>query len=168
MKLNLFSTVSAFVLLLSALTSCEKKGVALYEGTYSYKTSGSVEVEKTLIESSEKSVENLNLISESGQMNILKSGDKDMIITMNAIGGDVLVIEATTSGEELQIKEFKRNVKIEDGSRTVSLNCTVSGSGKKYEDIIILDLNYGGSGSSALYDYKIKSSSVKCVAKVNE
>lgn len=154
--------------MLPFITSCEKQGVALYEGYYSYKTSGSVEVERTLIESSEKSEETLSIVSENGQMNILKNGDDKLIITMNAIGGDVVVLDAEVVDKELVINEFSRMVKIEDGSRTVSLNCKVSGSGKKYDNVIILDLNYSGSGTSTIYSYKVKSSSVKCVAKVNE
>lgn len=168
MKINKLMTVVGGALLLSFITSCEKQGVALYEGYYSYKTSGSVEVERTLIESSEKSEETLSIVSENGQMNILKNGDDKLIITMNAIGGDVVVLDAEVVDKELVISEFSRMVKIEDGSRSVSLNCKVSGSGKKYNDVLILDLNYSGSGSSTLYSYNIKSSSVKCVAKVNE
>ena len=168
MKINRLMAVVGGALLLPFITSCEKQGVALYEGYYSYKTSGSVEVERTLIESSEKSEETLSIVSENGQMNILKNGDNKLIITMNAIGGDVVVLDAEVVDKELVISEFSRMVKIEDGSRTVSLNCKVSGSGKKYDNVIILDLNYSGSGSSTIYNYKVKSSSVKCVAKVNE
>lgn len=164
---------------LFALTSCEKAGVDLYEGFYSYKLSGTVTVDKLLIENidlpetepaepAEPVEATLPLISESGQMNVLKKGADSLIITMNAIGGDVLVIDACVKGNDLEISEFSRIVKVEDGSRTVSLNCTGSGSGKKYDDVIIMDLSYLGDGSSTLYDYTIKSSSVKCVAKVNK
>ena len=166
-------------LALIALTSCEKEGVEMYEGFYSYKLSGTVTVDKLLIENidlpetepaepAEPVEATLPLISESGQMNVLKKGADSLIITMNAIGGDVLVIDACVKGNDLEISEFSRVVKVEDGSRTVSLNCTVSGSGKKYDDVIIMDLGYLGQGSSTLYDYSIKSSSVKCVAKVNK
>ena len=164
---------------LFALTSCEKAGVDLYEGFYSYKLSGTVTVDKLLIENidlpetepaepAEPVEATLPLISESGQMNVLEKGADSLIITMNAIGGDVLVIDACVKGNDLEISEFSRIVKVEDGSRTVSLNCTGSGSGKKYDDVIIMDLSYLGDGSSTLYDYTIKSSSVKCVAKVNK
>ena len=164
---------------LIALASCEKEGVEMYEGFYSYKLSGTVTVDKLLNESvdipdteptepAEPVEATLPLISESGQMNVLKKGADSLIITMNAIGGDVLVIDACVKGNDLEISEFSRVVKVEDGSRTVSLNCTVSGSGKKYDDVIIMDLGYLGQGSSTLYDYSIKSSSVKCVAKVNK
>ena len=162
-------------LALIVLGSCEKEGVDLYEGYYSYKLSGSVTVEKTLIEAAEipdtetpEPVEaKLALISENGQMNVLKKGADSLIITMNAIGGDVLVLDACVKDNDLKISEFSRIVKVEDGSRSISLNCTASGSGKKYDEIIILEFSYLGEGSSTLYDYSIKSSSVKCVAKLN-
>ena len=169
-------------LALIAITSCEKEGVDLYEGFYSYKLSGTLTLDKQLIETaelpdggtsepsepSEPQEVTLHLISESGQMNVLKTSADSLIITMNAIGGDVLVIDALVNGNDLEICEFSRMAKVEDGSRSVSLNCTASGSGKKYDDVIILDFIYSGSGSSTLYDYTVKSSSVKCVAKVNE
>ena len=166
-------------LALVMFSSCEKEGAELYEGFYSYKLSGSVTVDKVLIETvdipdtepsepAEPVEATLPLISESGQMNVLKKGADSLVITMNAIGGDVLVIDACVTGNDLEISEFSRIVKVEDGNRTVSLNCTVSGSGKKYDDVIIMDLGYLGQGSSTLYDYSIKSSSVKCVAKVNK
>lgn len=162
-------------LALTVLGSCQKEGVDLYEGYYSYKLSGSVTVEKTLVETAElpdteapEPVEaNVSLITENGQMNVLKKGADSLIITMNAIGGDVLVLDACVKDNDLEISEFSRIVKVEDGSRSVSLNCTASGSGKKYDDIIIMEFSYQGEGSSTLYDYSIKSSSVKCVAKLN-
>ena len=80
---------------------------------------------------------------------------------------DVLVLDACVKDNDLEISEFSRIVKVEDGSRSISLNCTASGSGKKYDEIIILEFSYLGEGSSTLYDYSIKSSSVKCVAKLN-
>lgn len=166
---------------LIALTSCEKEGVEMYEGFYSYKLSGTVTVDKEFVDTAEEPVDpeqpaepsepieaTLALIAESGQMNVLKTGADSLVITMNAIGGDVLVIDACVKDNNLEIKEFSKIVKCEDGNRTVSLNCTVSGSGKKYDDVIIMDFSYLGEGSSTFYNYSIKSSSVKCVAKVNK
>ena len=179
MKTYIKTGALGLCLALIAFTSCEKEGVDLYEGFYSYKLSGTLTLDKQLIETaelpdggtsepSEPQEVTLPLISESGQMNVLKTSADSLIITMNAIGGDVLVIDALVNGNDLEICEFSRIVRVEDGSRSVSLNCTASGSGKKYDDVIILDFIYSGSGSSTLYDYTVKSSSVKCVAKVNE
>ena len=182
MKTYIKTGALGLCLALIAITSCEKEGVDLYEGFYSYKLSGTLTLDKQLIETaelpdggtsepsepSEPQEVTLPLISESGQMNVLKTSADSLIITMNAIGGDVLVIDALVNGNDLEICEFSRIVRVEDGSRSVSLNCTASGSGKKYDDVLILDFSYSGSGSSTLYDYTVKSSSVKCVAKVNE
>ena len=179
MKTYIKTGALGLCLALIAFTSCEKEGVDLYEGFYSYKLSGTLTLDKQLIETaelpdggtsepSEPQEVTLPLISESGQMNVLKTSADSLIITMNAIGGDVLVIDALVNGNDLEICEFSRIVRVEDGSRSVSLNCTASGSGKKYDDVLILDFSYSGSGSSTLYDYTVKSSSVKCVAKVNK
>ncbi|MGN0190174.1 MAG: hypothetical protein ACI39U_00820, partial [Candidatus Cryptobacteroides sp.] len=57
---------------------------------------------------------------------------------------------------------------IADGSRSVTMEVTVTGTAAMHDDLIIFDLKYVGSGSTVLNDYSIVSSEVKCVAKTNE
>ena len=50
MKTNTKTGALGLCLALIAITSCEKEGVDLYEGFYSYKLSGTLTLDKQLIE----------------------------------------------------------------------------------------------------------------------
>ena len=110
----------------------------------------------------------LPLTSESGQMNIIKTGDNSAIVTMNIVGGDALVFNGKAEGKTLTLDPAVRFVHFRDGASTVQLEVTVSGTAEKHDDVAIFKLEYVGKGETTLYDYEIKDSDVKCVAKVNE
>ncbi len=170
---HLCAVISAMLLVVCVSSCSNKEGAALFEGSYSFKTSGSLKVEKTLSEEigdeSPSSTEaTLSLTAESGQMNIVKDGKNQVIITMNIIGSDVLVFKGEVSGQTLNITEAKRTANIHDGSISAAFDCTVNGYAKKYDDLLIFTLSYSGDGSSALYSYTIISSEVNCVAKLNK
>ncbi len=154
------------VIITLAVSSCQKEGIDLYEGNYSFKTSGTISVEKK--SDSVNETENLSITSEAGQMNILKKDDDSAIITMNVIGGDVFVLEAVVENNTLRLVPSKRKVTFKEGVQTVSLDCSVSGIGEKLKDVVIFTLTITGSGSSALYNYTITDSDVKCVANLNK
>ena len=168
---NLWSIISG-MLLMAILSSCTKEGVDLFEGNYSFKTSGTLTIEKTLLESidesAEPTTETLALTTESGQMNILKEDDSHVIITMNIIGSDVLVMKAEVRKDILNLTDAKRTVSLRDGTATATLDCTVSGYAKKYDDTVIFTLHYEGAGSSTLHNYTITSSEVTSVARINK
>lgn len=165
------------------LTSCEKEGNMLFRGYYSFKTSGVIEVERTMTYPQDGTVTvdtlQISLAAESGQMNILSSDDKagKMFVTMNVIGGDAVVLDATTSGSDMTVGPSDRTISFLDGVDRVSLNVSVNGTARKYENVVIFDLDYSGEGSvgdpndgnAVRYgDYAILDSSVKCVAKEND
>lgn len=162
--------IAGTMLLMACVSSCsEKEGAALFEGNYSFKTSGSLNVEKTSSEStSDPSESTLYLAAESGQMNIVKDGKDNVIITMNIIGSDVLVFKGEVDKTTLNITQAKRAIDVHDGASSVTLNCNVSGQAKRYDDLLIFTLTYSGDGVSALYSYTITSSEVNCVAKLNK
>lgn len=169
MSFKHLQAATSVMLLAAVLSSCsEKEGVALFEGNYSFKTSGTLEVEKK--QDSETSTLSLSLTPESGQMNIVKDSGDEAIITMNIIGGDALVLSAETSTDSkmLTLKPTSRQIKVTKGLSSVTFDCTVSGYAKKYDDMLIFTLTYAGQGSTSLYDYTITGSDVKCVAKVNK
>ncbi len=163
--------IAGTLLLMGCASSCSnKEGAALYEGNYSFKTSGSLNVEKKLSddESADTSEKTLYLTAESGQMTIVKDGKNQVIITMNIIGSDILVLKGEVDDQTLVITQAKRALTVHDGTASVDFNCNVSGQARKYDDLIIFTLTYGGSGTSSLHDYTITSSEVNCVAKLNK
>lgn len=175
-----FVAALAVVVSLMSLISCEKEGVKLFDGNYSFKTSGILTVERTAkVSESDASAGILDipdgnrtfrlaLTSESGQMNVIKTGDNSVIVTMNVVGGDAFVFSGKAEGKVLTLDPAVRFVSFRDGASTVSLEITVSGTAEKHDDVAVFTLEYTGGGETTLYDYKILASEVKCVAKLNE
>lgn len=175
-----FVAALAVVVSLMSLISCEKEGVRLFDGNYSFKTSGILTVERTAkVSESDASAGILDipdgnrtfrlaLTSESGQMNVIKTGDNSVIVTMNVVGGDAFVFSGKAEGKVLTLDPAVRFVSFRDGANTVSLEITVSGTAEKHDDVAVFTLEYTGGGETTLYDYKILASEVKCVAKLNE
>ena len=175
-----FVAALAVVASLMSLISCEKEGVKLFDGNYSFKTSGILTIERTAkVSESDASAGILDipdgnrtfrlaLTSESGQMNVIKTGDNSVIVTMNVVGGDAFVFSGKAEGKVLTLDPAVRFVSFRDGANTVSLEITVSGTAEKHDDVAIFTLEYTGGGETTLYDYKILASEVKCVAKLNE
>lgn len=180
MKMKPFVAALAVVVSLMSLISCEKEGVKLFDGNYSFKTSGILTVERTAkVSESDASAGILDipdgnrtfrlaLTSESGQMNVIKTGDNSVIVTMNVVGGDAFVFSGKAEGKVLTLDPAVRFVSFRDGANTVSLEITVSGTAEKHDDVAIFTLEYTGGGETTLYGYKILASEVKCVAKLNE
>ncbi len=180
MKMKPFVAALAVVVSLMSLISCEKEGVKLFDGNYSFKTSGILTVERTAkVSESDASAGILDipdgnrtfrlaLTSESGQMNVIKTGDNSVIVTMNVVGGDAFVFSGKAEGKVLTLDPAVRFVSFRDGASTVSLEITVSGTAEKHDDVAVFTLEYTGGGETTLYDYKILASEVKCVAKLNE
>lgn len=175
-----FVAALAVVVSLMSFCSCEKEGVKLFDGNYSFKTSGILTIERTAkVSESDASAGILDipdgnrtfrlaLTSESGQMNVIKTGDNSVIVTMNVVGGDAFVFSGKAEGKVLTLDPAVRFVSFRDGANTVSLEITVSGTAEKHDDVAIFTLEYTGGGETTLYDYKILASEVKCVAKLNE
>lgn len=180
MKMKPFVAALAVVASLLSFCSCEKEGVKLFDGNYSFKTSGILTIERTAkVSESDASAGILDipdgnrtfrlaLTSESGQMNVIKTGDNSVIVTMNVVGGDAFVFSGKAEGKVLTLDPSVRFVSFRDGANTVSLEITVSGTAEKHDDVAIFTLEYTGGGETTLYDYKILASEVKCVAKLNE
>lgn len=175
-----FVAALAVVASLLSFCSCEKEGVKLFDGNYSFKTSGILTIERTAkVSESDASAGILDipdgnrtfrlaLTSESGQMNVIKTGDNSVIVTMNVVGGDAFVFSGKAEGKVLTLDPAVRFVSFRDGANTVSLEITVSGTAEKHDDVAVFTLEYTGGGETTLYDYKILASEVKCVAKLNE
>ena len=169
MKLRCLYIAATCLALSAVLSSCQsKEGLNLYKGDYSFKTSGSITLEKKAVESNETTNETISLAPESGQMSVLKIDESSGKVTMNIIGADVMVFDAIIDGDHLQLKETERIITISEALQKPQLKCKVSGVGEKYANTIIFSLNYTGGDKKALYNYNITESNVKCVAKLNE
>lgn len=171
--------ITAFVLLMAALSSCSKEGTALYKGNYSFKTSGSIcarqitEPADTLLPSDIT----IKLATESGQMDITPRGGDAMLVTMNVTGGDMLVYDAKVGSEEdLLITPKTRRITLDfpssEESRikplTFDAELSISGLGHRYDNIVLFKFTYGGKFQIGDTEYEIYASDIDCRAKLNE
>lgn len=173
--------LSAILIISAVLCSCRKEGTAIFEGNYSFKTSGVVYARQTA-EPADTLLPfelTVKLPTESGQMDITPVGDdaEAMIVSMNVIGGDLLLLHATVEGEELVIAPDKRTVSFsvpggaEDdfvSSTVVKADLELTGEGHRYDNIIIFGFRYEGSFAIGDTEYEIYDSDIDCRAKLNE
>ena len=183
-----FGILLCAVAMLTVLTGCEKTGVKRFEGYYSYKTSGTIDiyVYGSISITDSVGVEHTitidetytaDVITESGQMHIAETGKDAVVLTMNAMLGDVVVMDGVTSKKILTLKPTERIVRFNWPELIADLNVfgnqtsqvlTVDAVGNRYGDILIFDMNYSGSWKRLGINFEIVSSNVKTVATLNE
>ena len=189
MKKTLFAAALTLLLALTALCSCSKEGTELFEGYYSYKLSGEITLTEIIesegdesgnadsqsgegegdtdTEAAEPQALTLTLTPESGQMNIL-TRDKDggkMVITLNAMGGDVTTLEASVEDGKLIIAASDKHF----SSELVKLKLSISGEGSKLSDMVLMDLTAAQTEISYLgKNYTLTGSKISCVATSND
>lgn len=169
-------TIFALVCILLALSSCQKKGVNLFVGDYSFKTSGEVSISaETEVEENDLPIPaslNIDLSNEIGQLNI-SAADKSnnqVIVVINYTNGDVITTTGTCNGKTITLDEFKRNILPVSISTllTNSNDIKVGGTGTMYdEDMIVFDMDYSGKVAIGSVTFKINDRDVRMVAYRN-
>ncbi len=170
----------AAAVMLAALCSCTKEGAKRFEGYYSYKLSGTIELKATEEEGDADqdgtvtiAPDQLTLTvkNEAGQMNILtKNKDNgEMLITMNAIGGDVTTMQATAGSDKLDIAPTSRRLPVEITAGSSICNVMLSGTGEKLGDVVIINFTAESGEYSYLgRKYEVVASKIECVARSND
>lgn len=163
--------ISVFALL--ALSSCQKKGMQLFRGDYSFKTSGSVTMEEIVPEGDtiEPVSYTVGLPNEIGQLQISDLGnEKDsLLVVMNTMGGEVIVTHAFCEGNEIFLKDFAKNTLLFTGdSITLKNEVRVKASGQMYENnIIILKMVYDGEAETSERSFAIHGDNIRMAATRN-
>lgn len=133
-------------LLALLFVSC-KHDADLYDGDYSYKTSGTVKVSL-----GDGSAMDVSLDDVIGQMYIemLHSGKNDsVLIIMNEFGGEVNVIKAKVEGDSLTIVPYAKTFGMHVLNAGFEASVQVYGTGNIYGDSkVILRETYSGTVSS--------------------
>lgn len=145
-----------------SIVSCKKDASRQIIGSYTYKTGGTVTFEGE--------TEASGLFPEQGQLHIVDSGDGHVILTFNDITGGADVATAVVDGNSVTIDgTFTKFVSISDNGilKEGAGRVKCSGSGKKYDNILILDLRYEGNIDTGLNTKKIMESDIHCVAQEN-
>lgn len=156
--------------LLFCAASCTKEGVRGFEGSWSYKTSGTVSaVEIGSDGTASADTSDFSLVNEQGQMHIVRTSGDNAVLTMNAIGGDAVAHDAAVSGQEISLSGESKNISLERSGQT-ALRVTVSatGQGVRHGGILVLDMDYSGSFPVGDVTYEIVDSDVRCIASRND
>ncbi|MDD6642015.1 MAG: hypothetical protein PUE55_05420 [Bacteroidales bacterium] len=136
MKRNLF-----FSLILIGCCACSNDA-RLLSGDYSYKTSGSVVI------STDTEEITYQLPDKIGQLNVvdLKATDKDsVLLVLNEMGGSLTTIYARISADSIELQPYTTTLTITTGKGTGTYDITVSGTGIRYDDLIMLHETYDGT-----------------------
>lgn len=163
------TTVIAAAILLAA--GCSKENAARFKGDYTFKTSGTVSaIPEGSPEGTEPTVFDLN--AESGQMKLVKKGKSknEMAVTMNILAGDAVCFEnVQAEGKLLTIQEPYpvRNISVKNGNLPAKAEISISGTGEKFTDVVIFNLQYKGTITYRNEVYKITGSDVDCIAQEN-
>lgn len=150
-----------------ALCACNKEGVSLFRGEYSFKSSGNIEVR------GEEENYTLRTATEIGQMHINPAQDGSIKVSMNVIGGDVMVFDAKVSKTTITLLPRTRTVHLspETGPDILTgfdATLTMEGTGRKSGRDIIFNFEYSGDVDALLVKGTVSRSAVECVASLNE
>ena len=166
------SLLSAICILI-VLASCQKSGMHLFRGDYSFKTSGSVTMDEIVPEGETYEPESytVSLPNEIGQLEISALGDdKDsLLVVMNTMGGEVVVTHALCDGNEIFLKDFTKNTLLFTGdSITLKNEVRVQASGRLYEDnTLILNMIYYGEADTSERAFTIHGDNLRMAATRN-
>lgn len=161
--------LSLFVLM--ALTSCNKKGVSVFTGDYSYKMSGTVvfePVDSTILPTVE-----LSITDEIGGINIttLDRNEGTVMVVMNAMDGELSTASAHCSGNEITFDKFERTLWLTNIASGIKTKCKVDveAEGVIYDnETMIVNVHFSGRRTYLGKEYDIKGDDILMVAYRND
>jgi hypothetical protein len=159
---------------LITLTSCQKSGMNLFRGEYSYKISGTVILAEqqdgiSILEPDEFET---SLSNEIGQMEITTlDKDEDLVmVTMNTMNGEVIVANASVKDDKIVFDDFTRRLKIIDTAHLINMECEVKvkAKGKMFDDnTMIVNMTYEGKQKYLGKTFKISGDNIIMAAQRN-
>lgn len=168
-------TILFLSIALAVLSSCTKTGVDFFRGAYGYSISGTL----TCFDEEGETVD-IQLVKEMGSMHIEPNGET-AILTMDAIGGDVLVFEAEIEGNTIELNPVNRNLNLEVKtstlSRMVNVPVVMRGTGTKTNGLLVLSFKYSvqpftvdflEEGETVSKTYMVIGSNVNCIANYRD
>lgn len=156
---------------LIAFASCQKSPLDTFCGDYSFKTSGSVTVQRmpTLFDSITPPAYTFNLPNEIGQLEIstLDKENDSVIVVMNYLNDEVIVARGRCKDNELYMKKFKRNALNLSIDYEINLKAPIriNATGHLYDgNTLIFDMTYTGVATVGNQFYTIDGDNIKMVA----
>lgn len=175
----------AVALLISALfvCACTKDEEQDVMGSYSYKTSGTVTLmasqlvgldEATLTAYKAMGVNVdpvvVGLYPEQGQMHVIDTEDGQVTVTFNDLMGNADVATGTVQGATLRLNaDQHKSAQLTDGKEKIGAGIVAfTGQGTKYDDMLVLSLQYQGQFTVNNVPMTVVASDVHCVAQKND
>ena len=91
-----------------------------------------------------------------------------MVLTMNAIGGDVTTMQAKADGNGLDISPVSKRFTLEITAGSKSYTAMIIGTGERLEDVVIINfIAVSGEYNYLGRKYEVTDSNITCVAKSN-
>ncbi len=118
--------------LLVWLTGCQD-AVQQLSGTYSYKISGTVNVDSV----------GESRINEIGSMELIHLTADSALLAFNALNGPAYTTSATIRDKQIHLYPYQRT--LESGLRTKTV--TADGEGEIYDQTIVIRLSYRGDST---------------------
>ena len=157
---------------------------------YAYKTGGQVKLMPTVLTDSVVNPVDacseligydlhdlwLPLKPEAGALNIAGRDAEGNVLTLsfNALMGDVCTMKATVMGDEVVLaNDNTKTMQLTDGEQSLGGGIvSVTGSGKRTDDLLLLDFDYHGTFTTSVtgraIQMTIMESNVQCNAKKNK
>ena len=174
--------ISAILIACTMLfTGCSKDSKDSIPGSYTYKISGTVTLMATQLAGLDAATLAaykaagiavdpvvVGLYPEQGQMHILEDGD-NFIVTFNDLLGNADVTSATIDGGTITLAGTDmKAAQLTDGNNKIGAGIVVfGGSGKKYDDMLLIDMQYQGQFTVNNISMTVVASDVNCVAQAN-
>lgn len=163
-------------LLLLAFSACSKPATDQFAGSYSFKLSGSLLLVDPQAPDTRMS---LDVRPSAGRLDITPTGEDDrMLLTLNALLGGVEVLYAQVEDGRLVLEPKKRTVSAGIAGGTIAVGSfeipysgvdidgevTLSGSGQRYGEALLLDLACEGTLSLGGRLYDVQGVDLVCSA----
>ncbi|MDO5443546.1 MAG: hypothetical protein Q4G10_07730 [Bacteroidia bacterium] len=180
MKKRIFVLALCLCALLTA--GCTKDASKDIIGSYTYKTSGTVTLMATqLIGLDEATLAMyrqmginvdpvvVGLYPEQGQMHIIDTDNGKVTVTFNDLLGNADVATGRVDGSVITLDEGQvKAAQLTDGSDKMGAGIvSYTGKGAKYDDMLIIDLEYQGQFTVQDVPMTVIASDVHCVAQQN-
>lgn len=162
-----FMMIAAAVAAAFVLASCSKDPARELLGSYTYKTSGTVTL--VAVDCADTLVASLS--PEQGQLHIVRdgAGDGKVVVTFDDLLGNADIADGIVNGKQISLTgKTRKSIVLTDGILTFgSGQVDYSGAGRRYDDMLVLDLSYSGAFRMDGIDMVVIDSDVHCVARCN-
>lgn len=143
-------TILYLAVIALVLTGCQEP-MKMLVGSYSYKTSGIVEIDE----------DQVVLPNESGALEIQQDSENELRLVFNQLNGGVYMTTATLAENVITLEPLSRTITV----NLVPYELEVTGSGDHKDGVIVFTLHY--KGTSLLGESTLVGEDILMIAKKN-